>query len=187
MLVKKSLIYNWAAALTNIAIKEKKVDMYVEQSSLIIDLLKNRDDFLSLLSVHTPQDATREKIISNVFSEKNFDKYIINALKLMVISDLAFNIRDIFKELRKKLSRHNHIQYGVIWSISELDDKLIKVFEQKVSKKVNKDIRLVNKIDKSLIGGIQIIVNGQNFDGSLKGRLDDIKNSIKNDLGSKTI
>lgn len=178
MLVKKSLINNWANALANIAIEEKKVDIFVEQSLFIVEVFKKHPEFISLLSIHEGSDNIRVQIIDKIFTKKDFSIEIINALKIIVERDLIFHARDIFKEVKKRLSKHQNIIFGVIWSTSELNPKNVEIIEKKISKKTNLNVRLVTKIDKSLIGGIQVIVNGENFDGSIKGKIIDMKSNI---------
>jgi F-type H+-transporting ATPase subunit delta len=166
MLVKNSLINSWATALENIAIQEKKTTAFVEQSNAIVDLLKDNPELVNLLSVHQQSDDIRLHIIDNIFTKKDFDERIISALKLIAKADLIFHTRDIFKLLRKKLARRSDVTFGVVWSVSELKENIIKNIEDKLSQKLNQKIKLVNKIDKTLLGGVQVIVDGQEFDGS---------------------
>jgi F-type H+-transporting ATPase subunit delta len=51
----------------------------------------------------------------------------------------------------------------------------ITTIEAKVSKKLGLQVKLINKIDPKLIGGVQVVAANQVFDGSLKGQLANMK------------
>jgi F-type H+-transporting ATPase subunit delta len=47
--------------------------------------------------------------------------------------------------------------------------------EEKMSKHFQREVRLVNKIDLNLLGGVQLVVHDHIFDGSIKGKLDQLR------------
>lgn len=185
MVLKESVIDNWASALTKIAIKENKISNFLEQSHILIEVLKNRNDFFKLLTFKTSHDEEkRVKIIDETFSQFEIDKDIINAFKILVKMQAFSNVRQILKKLRNNLVELDNMTYGVIWSTKNIEAKQIKQIEDKLSKKINKKVKLVNKIDKKLIGGIQVIVHNKVYDGSIKGKLDEMKYQVlKNKSG----
>ena len=50
--------------------------------------------------------------------------------------------------------------------------------EGKLSAKYNKTIRLTNEIDESILGGALVKIGNEEIDGSIKSRLDDIKDTL---------
>jgi len=43
---------------------------------------------------------------------------------------------------------------------------------------LNHKVKLVNKLDLDLIGGVQVVIENRIFDGSIKGKLDKIRYEI---------
>lgn len=176
MILKESVIDNWGDALKNIAVKENKIDEFIKQGTMLIDLLKDRDDFVKILATRVKGFKAQQLIIiDETFTQNGINQYLINAMKILVESSAFTYTRAIFKNMRKKLLiLHNEV-YGVVWSTVELKKSDIEIMEQKISAKLKRQVKLVNKIDKKLIGGAQIIVANTIYDGSIKGKLDQLR------------
>ena len=50
--------------------------------------------------------------------------------------------------------------------------------ESKLSAKYNKTIKLTNEIDESILGGALVKIGNEEIDGSIKTRLDGIKDTL---------
>ena len=59
-----------------------------------------------------------------------------------------------------------------------MDDEKIKELETELSKKYNKNVTLENKVDKSIIGGVLVRLGNTEIDGTIKTRLDELKNQL---------
>ncbi|EOA07321.1 ATP synthase delta chain [Mycoplasma yeatsii 13926] len=176
MLLKEKVINNWAVALSNIAIEENLVDEFIEQTDILIRVLRDKDDFAKILSFSTNEQKSRSiSIIDETFTGFGFNIHLINAMKLLVEIQAFINFRDILKILYQKLLASRKIVSGIVWSTEELTKKQIEMIEQKISKQINKKIDLINKIDSSLIGGVKVYVDGKIFDGSIQAKLESMK------------
>lgn len=49
-----------------------------------------------------------------------------------------------------------------------------------MSTRFAKDVRLVNKLDQALLGGVQLVVGKYLIDGSIKGKMDQLRNQTLN-------
>ena len=81
----------------------------------------------------------------------------------------------IYKELLN--DKHNIIEGTVISAIALTDEK-VKELEEKLSKKYNKNVTLENKVDESILGGVLVRLGNTQIDGSVKTRLDNIKDQL---------
>ncbi|AAT75468.1 MULTISPECIES: F0F1 ATP synthase subunit delta [Mesoplasma] len=179
MVLKDNVIDNWANALTKIAVKENKVKKMLEQAHVLIEVLKNKNEFVDILTFKSAHDEEKRiKIIDDTFSQFNIDEDIMNAFKILVHMQAFVNARDILKKLRGKLVELDNMTYGVVWSTEEISAAQIKEIEEKMSKKINKEVKLVNKIDTKLIAGIQVVVHNKVYDGSLRSKLDEMKYQV---------
>lgn len=172
-MVKETVIENWANALYDIAKENNKVLLYLEQTTVIINLLKQYPEYLKIISNSNILKEKRKTVIDETF-KNNFEVHIVNTLKLLIDRNYISSTRYIFKEVRKLLNMANSVQYGTVFSVLPLTKSQLERIKDKISKKLNQEVELVNKIDPSLIGGIKIKVKNQIIDGSLQGR----KNAI---------
>ena len=67
----------------------------------------------------------------------------------------------------------------LIISVMPLSDDQMKKFEKDASDLLQKNVRLRNEIDTSLIGGVKLLVDGKLIDASLRSRLDDLRRRIQ--------
>ena len=72
-----------------------------------------------------------------------------------------------------------NISNGTIYSAVELTDGQIKDFNKKTSDLTGKKVTLKNITDKSIIGGVKIIVEGKIIDATIKKRLIDLEESLR--------
>jgi F-type H+-transporting ATPase subunit delta len=90
------------------------VDKFIEQGTIIIDLLKEKDDFVKILSVRNLEfEKTKLKIIDTVFTNSGFDQFLVNAMKILVEEQNFHHVRIIFKNMRRKLTSLQNMIYGV--------------------------------------------------------------------------
>ena len=68
---------------------------------------------------------------------------------------------------------------GILYSVTPLSEERVKAFEEKLEKHIGKKVRLLNRIDTSLVGGIRIFIEGQLIDASIRKRLTDLAERIK--------
>ena len=59
-----------------------------------------------------------------------------------------------------------------------LDKKTIGDIELAIGKKEGRKISLIFKIDPSLIGGVKVVINNHIYDGSVKNKLAEMKQSL---------
>ena len=72
----------------------------------------------------------------------------------------------------------SHIQYNDV--ICALASDQIQKFSAEMSRLLRKQIKLENRVDQSLIGGIKIQVGGKMIDQSYKGDLERLRKELEN-------
>ena len=68
---------------------------------------------------------------------------------------------------------------GFVYSTEPLDKNKILEISDVISQKIHKKVELKNKIDSRLIGGVKVIVHDHVFDGSIKYKLETMKEQLK--------
>lgn len=180
-LLDQRVIDNWAIALSNIALEQNQAKAYVEQASVLVEILKDQDKFVAMLSAKNISDESGEmkaKIVDETFASFSFVPEILNMMKMLSQLGEFVYARDIFKKTRKILTQAAGLAYGVAWSTQSLDAKTLTALEKKIGTILNHKVKLVNKLDLDLIGGVQVVIENRIFDGSIKGKLDKIRYEI---------
>lgn len=167
----------WSNGLFQLAREIKKITQFAEESNKLIDIFSTFPEFINIVSSSNLTIEIRKQIINETF--KNYiEPYILNFFLLLIDEHHFQSVRFILKEFRKLCNQYQDINYGIIYSVIELSNQQIKKIKLKIEKVINHKIKVINKIDKSLIGGIKVKVRNQVFDGSVKGQIDQLKQKL---------
>ena len=175
----ETLALNYATALLQIAKDENKNKEYRVQIKSILDTLEESKDLLHVLSSNLI--SKREKL--DLFKEllKDEDKYVQDFILVIIENSRSNALIPILKEFVRISNLEDGIIEGIVYSTTFLSKEEIRKLEIAISKKINKEIVLKNRLDNSLIGGVKIIVDDYNFDGSIKNKLSKLNQYLKGD------
>ena len=169
----------YAKALLQAAAPANKVDLVVDQlDSLVRDVLDKNTKFETVLG--NPKLAIEEKIslIDRVFG-KSMDVTVLNFLKVLCRRDRLQFIRSIAQaasELRDESAGRIQVQ---VTTTAALDTQSAEKLRQSLKNTFNKDVRIVSKIDPSIIGGLIVRVGDTVYDGSVDGQLKALRREVK--------
>jgi len=165
----------YAKAIFEIAEEEHKVDLFNEYFVSINSTLTN--EFIDLLKTPTIDKKEKLEIIKNVY--KSIDNTFRDFLIVLVKNDRIEYFSQIGHQYRKLVRLNKNIVRIDIFSAKELSNaqmnSLVKTLEAKY---IGKELEIKNFVNPSLIGGIQIIANGESIDISLKSTLERLKESL---------
>ena len=133
--------------------------------------------FLSLLKTPTIEANERKKIAEEVFKDQ-IPTELLNFIFVLIDKRRIGQFIGITKTFEKICDENNGIVKGEIISALPLKDAQILDFEKETGALLRKNVKLVNQIDKSIIGGIKIYIDGKLIDASVRGRLDELKEKM---------
>lgn len=139
-----------------------------EKNNNLFSLLKNK--FLPI--------KVKNKLIENVFSSA-CSKEIVNFLKILAQHQILCDCKYIFNNFFDLCDRKKNVLNGIVYSTILLETKKMRVLKMKFSTKYNCEIKLINKIDYSLIGGIKVIINDEIYEYSILSNINHLKNQCK--------
>jgi len=169
----------YAKALYELAREKNCLDEMLTEFKSFLTLIEKDSDLNSLLNL--PSAREREKILSTLLKDR-FSELFFSFL-LAVLKNRRFSlINQIYRDFQNRIdSYYNRIRAEAITALPLPDDKLIKLSRQ-IADFLNAEVRIENKVDPSIVGGIIIRLNGKMFNGSL---LEQFK-KLKQYLGDRT-
>ena len=143
----------------------------------VVQLVKENKDLDNVFK--SPLVAKNEKIdlIEALFNGK-INNNLKNFLKILVEKGRISSLQSIELTFKELLNEKHNILEGTVISAVALTDEKVKELEETLSKKYNKNITLENKVDKSILGGVLVRLGNIQIDGSVKTRLDNIKDQL---------
>ena len=167
----------YSEAFFTLSLEKDKLDIHKKDLLEIDKILDEYEEINQLLLNPNVTKDDKKQLISKVFSDIDVDT--LNLLKVLIDKSRFLVFKELVKEYRKNYNINKNIAEGIVYSANKLEqsdiDDLIAVLEKNFGKKVE----LENKIDKTLIGGISIFIDGKRIDNSIKSRLESLKSLLK--------
>ena len=172
----KEIASRYAVALYELALENNKLDIYQEQTRFVLNSLEENEEFFDVLNSKFISIKEIHEIIDKTFVGIEID--IISLLKIIVENHRVNLLKDVFVSFNSLCNSHKGITEGMLYSAFELDKKTITDIETAIGKKESRKISLIFKIDPSLIGGVKVVINNHIYDGSVKNKLSEMKQSL---------
>ncbi len=164
----------YALALYRVAEEKGKVDIFMSQFREIVDLIYGSDDLMKLLKHPEISKGKKKKAFEKIFTGK-IEEELLTFLLVLVDKDRILYLREKLKEMEKIHLEKNNTLLAVIKTVVPLNEIERQSLLQKLEIKYNKKILLREELDSSLIGGIYVRVGDDVIDGSLKLKLENMK------------
>ena len=164
----------YALALYEVAKEKNKVDEYINDLREICDLIENNKDFYEV--VKHPQISTKNKkrTFINIFKGK-IDEELLSFLLILIEKDRILFLREKLNQMEKIDLERKNILSAVVKTAVPLLESEISDLQEKLEKQYNKKIIMATEIDKSLLGGVYVRVGNDVIDGTIKSKLEEMK------------
>lgn len=173
----ESVITRYASAIVSLANDEGKLKEYKKAFYELDCLFSSNEKLKKYLESYFVKNEDKYTIIDELCSSYKL-KSLSNFIKLIVSKHIFIKFHDLYNAINKQVNIELGIDEGTIYSVFKLSEKQIKDIEAAISKKRGHVVELKNKLDESLIGGVRVVVHDHIYDGSIKGKLENLKNTL---------
>jgi F-type H+-transporting ATPase subunit delta len=104
-----------------------------------------------------------------------------NFIAVLVRNDRIAGFDDIVADLRREINRRLGISEARVVSARRLDDQERRDLEKQIAGLTGGQVEAQFHEDKSLIGGVIVQVGSTVYDGSIRGRLDRLRQDLAGD------
>ncbi|MBQ6125669.1 MAG: ATP synthase F1 subunit delta, partial [Erysipelotrichaceae bacterium] len=168
----------YARNLMELANQEGQVELLFSEIKRINDELNRNAELSRYIDSSDYSSEEKKAKLQEVF-HNDLDDSVLYAMFLVI--DRIPHKHTERALIHAFMSHYYHLRgylFGQVYSANELDRDEMVNLEAAFSYKLKHAIRLENKLDKSLIGGVKVMINGEVWDGSYKARMDDLRNSL---------
>jgi F-type H+-transporting ATPase subunit delta len=172
-----SIATRYAEGLLKLAVETDNVSSYKQFLSTVDSLFKEHPMLLRMLRSSFVSKKDKLSLLENVFPDSQWDhiRFFISLLIDNHRLGLFFKIRKEFDQLA---NQQLGIKEGIVYSVSLLTKKQIEAIEKQISSILNKQVILSNEVDKNILGGIKIFVDGRIYDYSINMKLESLKHKL---------
>ena len=168
----------YANALFQLA-KEKNTVAKVEQDlKLISEVMQKEPALADILSYPAIKAEEKRALLDTLFA-KAIDQSVLNTLQLLCDRRRAGVIAELAEYFSRIASRELGQVDALVISVSTLEAKQVSEVQKKFAELLGKEVRITEKIDTSLIGGIQVRIGDTLYDGSIAGKLARLEKALQ--------
>ena len=151
---------DWSAALANLAAVAADARVRAAVGDPNLPAAKLAGLFISILAGKLPGDA------------ENFVRVLADNGRLEVLAEIRFQ----YEALRNK--REGMVEAQII-SAFEMDAAQVADLVARLEKKTGRKVKAKVSVDKSLIGGVKLVLGDKVIDGSARAQLGALETSLK--------
>lgn len=168
----------YGKALFEAAADLNKEDAILDELQGISGVFQRDPQFREFFNTPVISGLEKKQVLESVFGGQ-ISRETLNFLMILIDKRRMTSFPRIVKEYQKLITQEHGISPGTVYSAEPLTDIQISSFEEKTSKLLKKNVKLVNKTDAFLLGGVKIFVDGKVIDASVRKQLQDIEIRIK--------
>ena len=172
------VVSRYANALVSIAKEEQKLEQYKLAVLSMRETFATNPELMKFLKSYFVRNENKQQVVEDLTKEFGL-KNLTNFIKLLVLKHKIYLFKDIASEITKGINFELDVYEGFIYSTEPLEKDKILEISQVISQKIHKKVELKNKIDERLIGGVKVVVHDHVFDGSIKYKLETMKEQLK--------
>ncbi len=167
----------YARALFEMAQPEGVVSRVQEELFRLRELLKKNPDLLEFLKDPNIQHEGKRKALSDLFQSR-VHPLVLNLLITLSDQDRAGRVLNVIEEFSRQAADATAKVSGEVTTAISLDDATLGRLATELSRITGKSVQLFQKVDPAILGGAIIQVGEQIIDGSLRRRLNQIKERL---------
>ena len=164
----------YAAALFELAAQAGVTKETSEGLVTVISALLQQPEYRALLASPAIGKEERLAALDEVFRGKIPD-VLLAILRMMISRGHVSALNGMARDYEELARGYRGESLAVVTSAVELKEAETVALRQKLEKKLGRNVTLQCRIDPALIGGVRVEVDGMVIDGSIRNKLEEIK------------
>lgn len=163
----------YADALFSLAMEEHAEKAFLDALRMVNSALQTMPEAVDLLASPAVPKDERLAVLDKAFD--GLPEHVMSFLKVLCGQGHIRELPDCVAGFEELYDSAMKLSTAYVASATALTEKEQSELKTKLEKRLGRVIRLECSVDKSLLGGLVVRVDGKVIDGSLKHRLHEIK------------
>lgn len=171
------LVQGYAEALFRVVQAEGELDRVEDEMFRFGKLLEQNNELKQALSDQGVDKQQREKVLDELLADK-VSPHTLGLLSFIVTQGRARQLPQILEQLSQLAADARQMVVAEVRTAVPLDDAQQAELAKSLSSATNKKVSVKVIIDPSILGGVVAKVGDTVIDGSIKHRLDQLKEQV---------
>lgn len=167
----------YGQSLYDLAVEERLTDDILKEMEVVRCIFVENPDYVTLLSEPSIPKNERLQLVDDALGS-SLQAYHLNFIKILIEKGLLREYSACYKRFRRSYNEAHDIADAQVTTAVALDDSQLTQLKEKLEKISGKKIILNQKVDPDVLGGVRVDIEGQLFDGTVKGRLSELQKNI---------
>ncbi|MGI8807539.1 MAG: ATP synthase F1 subunit delta [Acidimicrobiales bacterium] len=172
-------VEGYAAALFEVARAEGALPVVEEELFKLSDVLAQSDELRATLTNTDLPPEKRQEIIQDLLAKAKATPITTNLVSFIVGAGHARDLPGIISSLVERAASDRKHAVAEIRSAVPLDEDQRKRLASALSKNLGKEVEVKVHVDPSVLGGLSARVGDVVIDGTVRHRLDQLKETIR--------
>lgn len=165
-------------ALFEVAKEQDRLNEFRKESKKVRKIFSEAPVLYQVLE-HPEVDKDEKKEILKKIFEDELSKEMLNFLYVTVDKNRTRHIDDILKEYDFLYREENNIKEALMITSVPATREQMKNMKELLERKTGGTVYLENKVDRSILGGVILELDGRRMDNSISHELEQMKFRIK--------
>ena len=169
----------YARALADVVV-DKRIDanQAVKELRAVVALLEASPDLRKVWETPSIAAEQKRKVLDAIVAREGLSKPVRNFVAVLIDHRRTAFLPDIARQVEVELNERLGFAEAQVTSVRELTDGEKRTLEGQVEKLTGKRVRARYAQDASLLGGAVVKVGSTIYDGSVKGQLAKIRETL---------
>ena len=168
----------YAEAAFEIAQRDQNTETWLAQLDRLAAALDDEEVVRRLEDPETPVDK-RQNVFKALFKDGQMLPQVNNLIGLLLRRRRLEKISGVAHEFRRLYNRREGIFEATATSAAKLDDDDVNALRSRLERMTGGKVELTFNVDPQLLGGIQVRLGDVLIDGSVRGRLERLRNKLE--------
>ncbi|MBU4485113.1 ATP synthase F1 subunit delta [bacterium] len=176
------LAKKYARAIYMLSHDTESFDKLCEDLTKLIEIWEKVDGFKGMIGDFRIPKSLRLETMARIAKKVNLDQNLRNLTCLLIEKHHFCFLKEIAIASRNLLEASRHEMRVSVITAKEIEKDLKNEIENILTRAVQKNVKIENKIDASMIGGIKLKFNSKVFDGSVEKELEKMRLALSQRL-----
>ena len=167
----------YGGALYDLAAEEGRAELILQEMLTLNTAFEQEPGFIYLLGTPSVSKEERCKILDESFSGK-IDSYLLNFMKILCENGTIRQFSGCMQEFKRRYNEDNGILEVRAITAVPMNSTLVEKLCAKLTEVTGKRIDLSCKVDPACLGGVRLEMDGEQLDGTVQNRLDNIRRQL---------
>jgi len=167
----------YAGALYEVGVDCGLMEQFAQELSFVCKTFEEYPQLLELCKTPKINKSEKKEIIEKTFKE-SIHVEVLNFIKILLDKKRMDDFESIQASYQQLVNDFNNIVEGMATTAIKLKEDELKKIEKKMSDLTGKNVKLINEIDPSIIGGIRVTIGEKVLDSTIQSRLNKLKEEL---------